>query len=173
MLKTIRIAGIVKESVNDGEGFRYVIFTQGCPHKCDDCHNKHTWSMDGGYEKKIDTILKEIETLSNHYTGITFSGGEPFLQEKECCYIAEKVKNMSQLFNIWTYTGYKLEELNFKEHPLLSLTDFLVDGKFEKDKVDIYLPYRGSSNQRVINMNHWRYHLNKGDGIKNVNISIN
>lgn len=149
----IRIAGIISESVTDGEGLRYVIFTQGCPHHCFGCHNPKTHSFAGGYEVDTDSLKKEI--FENPLlAGITFSGGEPFCQPKPLAELAKAVH--SRGLNVWSYTGYTLEALREKNdediNALLANLDVLVDGKFEMDLKDLTLPFRGSSNQRIIRL---------------------
>lgn len=149
----IRIAGIISESVTDGEGLRYVIFTQGCPHHCFGCHNPKTHSFAGGYEVDTDSLKKEI--FENPLlAGITFSGGEPFCQPKPLAELAKAVH--SRGLNVWSYTGYTLEALRERNdediNTLLSNIDVLVDGKFEMDLKDLTLPFRGSSNQRIIRL---------------------
>lgn len=149
----IRIAGIISESVTDGEGLRYVIFTQGCPHHCFGCHNPKTHSFAGGYEVETDSLKKEI--FENPLlAGITFSGGEPFCQPKPLAELAKAVH--SRGLNVWSYTGYTLEALREKNdediNALLANLDVLVDGKFEMDLKDLTLPFRGSSNQRIIRL---------------------
>lgn len=149
----IRIAGIISESVTDGEGLRYVIFTQGCPHHCFGCHNPKTHSFAGGYEVDTDSLKKEI--FENPLlAGVTFSGGEPFCQPKPLAELAKAVH--SRGLNVWSYTGYTLEALRERNdediNTLLSNIDVLVDGKFEMDLKDLTLPFRGSSNQRIIRL---------------------
>lgn len=149
----IRIAGIISESVTDGEGLRYVIFTQGCPHHCFGCHNPKTHSFAGGYEVDTDSLKKEI--FENPLlAGITFSGGEPFCQPKPLAELAKAVH--SRGLNVWSYTGYTLEALREKNdediNALLANLDVLVDGKFEMDLKNLTLPFRGSSNQRIIRL---------------------
>ena len=149
----IRIAGIISESVTDGEGLRYVIFTQGCPHHCFGCHNPKTHSFAGGYEVDTDSLKKEI--FENPLlAGVTFSGGEPFCQPKPLAELAKAVH--SRGLNVWSYTGYTLEALRERNdediNALLANLDVLVDGKFEMDLKDLTLPFRGSSNQRIIRL---------------------
>lgn len=155
----IRLAGIKDLSIVDGQGVRYVIFTQGCNHCCPDCHNKHAWDPKGGYLKSINEIVHEMHCLPPYYNGITLSGGEPFDQEDACCFIAKKARDFK--LSVWTYTGYTFEQLIARPNfDLLELTDVLVDGPFVKDlKTDI--PFVGSYNQRVINLNAVR-NLNGG-----------
>jgi len=149
----IRIAGIERESVVDGPGVRVVIFGQGCPHRCKGCHNKQTWDPDGGTLWDSDDLLREI-LKSKIARGITFSGGEPFLQAPAFAYIGNAVKKHG--LDVVTYTGYTFEELvkiaEVKEGywDLLCCSDYLIDGPFILSERDLSLPFRGSRNQRII-----------------------
>lgn len=150
----LRVNGIVEESIVDGPGLRYVIFTQGCPHHCKGCHNPETHAPDGGYTvytEDVVTLFSENPLLS----GITFSGGEPFLQPEALCDIAAKVKTLGG--NVMTYTGFTFEQLlcvapkNPAMAHLLALTDTLVDGPYVEALRDLEtLRFRGSSNQRLL-----------------------
>ena len=148
----IRVAGLEKNSVVDGEGLRYAIFCQGCSRHCAGCHNPQTWDFSGGTEFETDEIIRDIlnDPLLD---GITFSGGEPFEQARACFEIASAVKKNSEL-DVWTYTGNRIEELlkirNEDHLKLLSVTDFLVDGEFVESEKDSTLNFRGSRNQRII-----------------------
>ena len=146
---TIRISGIVEESIVDGPGIRLVVFTQGCNHNCPECHNPHTHDFNGGYEIDIDEI---IELVKNNplLDGITLSGGEPFDQAESCSNLADLIKSMG--LNVITYTGYTYEVLtqNINYMKLLEKTDLLIDGRFDIAKKDLTLDFRGSSNQRII-----------------------
>ena len=152
---TIRIAGIVRESIVDGPGIRFVVFAQGCPHQCSGCHNPQTHDFQGGYECSIDTILAEIDK-NPLLSGVTFSGGEPFCQAEAFLALAKQIKNRE--LNLVAYSGYTLEQLQGKaavdEHlfQLLSLLDVLIDGPFVLEEKDLTLPFRGSKNQRYIEM---------------------
>ena len=151
----IRIAGVVKESTVDGPGFRYVIFTQGCPHHCEGCHNPETHDMNGGKLESITTLVDDIKK-NPLLKGITLSGGEPFMQAKKL------VKLLSLLdlnrYTVMTYTGFKYEYLleNADENngflELLKLTDVLIDGKFELALKSETAKFRGSTNQRAIDV---------------------
>lgn len=149
----LRVAGIVKESVVDGPGFRYVIFAQGCDHCCKGCHNPDTHAMDGGYMVDTDSIIEDIKQ-SRYIDGVTFSGGEPFLQAEAFVYIAEKLKKEN--INIVCYTGFTYEELvqgkDRSRIKLLGLTDMLIDGPYMEELKDISLTFRGSKNQRIIDV---------------------
>lgn len=173
---SLRLAGVVRESIVDGPGLRFAIFCQGCPHNCPKCHNQDTHDFSGGYDCDIQKIVNAIEE-NPLLSGVTFSGGEPSHQPVAFLEIAKKVK--SRGLNIWMYSGYTLEELlsranstisdldNMNENSsqtsekneeqvalkgLLSLIDVLVDGKFINELKDLTLPFRGSRNQRLIDM---------------------
>ena len=149
----IRIAGTVEESTVDGPGLRYVIFTQGCPHKCEGCHNPLTHDSSAGNLIKIDTLIEKIQT-NPLISGVTLSGGEPFLQAKKLSKLVDKLDRNK--IDVIAYTGFEYEKLielsnennGFKD--LISRLDILIDGKFDKTKKDELLMFRGSSNQRVI-----------------------
>lgn len=155
--KPLRIAGTVQDSIVDGPGIRYVIFTQGCPHHCPGCHNPQTHDFSGGRIADTEELLSQI--FGNPLiSGVTFSGGEPFAQADALVPIAEAVKARGK--NLMIYTGYLLEELWRMEQPgvkrLLELSDILVDGPFILAERDLTLQYRGSGNQRVIDMTKTR-----------------
>lgn len=151
----IRIAGVVEESIVDGPGIRFTIFAQGCYHKCEGCHNEHTQDFGGGEERTIDSILEEIKE-NPLLDGVTFSGGEPFEQSESLSVIAKELKQLN--YHTITYSGYTYEEIieKSKDRPsfleLLKYTDILVDGKFMMDKRNLRLKFRGSENQRIIDM---------------------
>ena len=149
----LRVAGIVKESVVDGPGFRYVIFAQGCTHGCKGCHNPDTHALDGGYAVDTDSLIEDIKQ-SRYIDGVTFSGGEPFLQAEAFIHIAEKLKELNM--NIVCYTGFTFEEImqsKCESHiKLLGLTDMLIDGPYMEELKDLGLTYRGSKNQRIIDV---------------------
>lgn len=149
----LRVAGIVKESVVDGPGFRYVIFAQGCNHGCKGCHNPDTHSLDGGYVVDTVSLIEDIKQ-SKYIDGVTFSGGEPFLQAGPFIHIAESLKEAN--INIVCYTGYTYEELAESEDAsrirLLGLIDMLIDGPYVEELRDLSLTYRGSGNQRIIDV---------------------
>lgn len=152
-MNKIRISGIIPESIVDGPGIRYTIFSQGCNHFCKGCHNPQTHDLNGGRECDIDDILKDI--MKNPLLrGVTFSGGEPFLQAEQFSKLAKFIKK--QGLNIVTYTGYKFEDLirniNNKAgwRELLENTDILIDGPYEQEKRNLMLRFRGSENQRIL-----------------------
>lgn len=149
----VRLAGVIETSINNGEGIRKVIFAQGCKHHCKGCFNPDTHDFDGGYECDTEKI---IERINNDYMidGVTFSGGDPFEQAEAFAHIA---KNINKKLTIWCYTGYTLQQIidnidrpGWKE--LITNIDVLVDGKFEEDKKDRNLKYKGSSNQNIIEL---------------------
>ncbi|MGN0674965.1 MAG: anaerobic ribonucleoside-triphosphate reductase activating protein [Oscillospiraceae bacterium] len=152
---TIRIAGTVNDSIVDGPGIRLTIFTQGCPHHCEGCHNPQTHDFSGGELVTLESLLEKAKT-NPLLDGVTFSGGEPFCQAKQLYELGAEIKKLGM--NVVTYTGYLYEYLlehasaenYYKE--LLSVTDYLVDGPFELDKRNILLRFKGSSNQRIINV---------------------
>ena len=156
MKDTIRIAGVVRESIVDGPGLRFAVFTQGCAHHCPECQNPETWDFDGGYECEIDKIINAMDE-NPLLDGITMSGGDPLYQAEASYSLCSKVKEKG--LNVVVFTGYTYEELMELEkkdpwiEKLLSVTDILIDGRYEKDKRDLTLIFRGSSNQRVIDMN--------------------
>ena len=147
----IRLSGICRESSVDGEGLRYVVFTQGCKHGCVGCHNPKTHDINGGYLEDTDKIVNEFKE-NKILRGITISGGEPMLQVDAVLNIAKSVKESGK--TVWVYTGYTWEQLMEMENPavaeLLTTIDVLVDGKFEIDKRNENILWRGSTNQRVI-----------------------
>ncbi|GAV25731.1 anaerobic ribonucleoside-triphosphate reductase activating protein [Carboxydothermus islandicus] len=151
----IRIAGIIRESVTDGPGLRLVVYTQGCPHRCAGCHNPDTWEVSGGYELESDLIFEQIKE-NPLLTGLTISGGEPFLQAKNLIDLVQKIAVLGK--NTVIYTGYTFEELMEigQQQPeileLLKAADYLVDGPFIKELKTFTLPFRGSSNQRFIDL---------------------
>ncbi len=151
----IRVAGITKESVVDGPGIRLVVFAQGCPHGCPDCHNPETHDFEAGQEMETGQIIQMVES-SPLLSGLTFSGGEPFTQAASFAALGREVKDRG--LNIMTYTGYTYEELlriasvNDEINALLAVTDILVDGPFIVALRDLTLPFRGSRNQRIIDL---------------------
>ncbi len=155
MSNTLRIAGVVRESVVDGNGIRFVIFTQGCPHNCVGCHNPESHDAKGGYDCEIEKIMVEIKK-NPLLSGVTFSGGEPLLQIPVLSELAKKVR--AENLGLIIYTGYRFEELLKRAESeddlmeLLAHTDVLIDGKFELENKDLTLKFRGSSNQRCIDV---------------------
>lgn len=153
-VETLRIAGVVKESTVDGPGFRYVIFTQGCPHKCEGCHNPETHDFNGGKLVPIDKIVQDIKK-NPLLAGVTISGGDPLMQAGQ---VAKLIDKLNKKLTVMVYTGFTYEYLlknsddNNKYMDLLERTDILMDGKFVKELMDENLIFRGSSNQRAIDV---------------------
>ncbi len=151
--KTIRLSGIIEESIVDGPGIRYVIFTQGCLKRCYQCHNEETHALDGGYEQKLDEIV-EAWRKNPLIKGITLSGGEPFLQADQCLHLIKKAKETN--LNVIIYSGYYYEELLKFPSPsikqILDQSDYLIDGPFEYRLKNLNLLFRGSTNQRIIDL---------------------
>jgi anaerobic ribonucleoside-triphosphate reductase activating protein len=147
----LRVFDLINDSIVDGPGLRFCVFVQGCLHNCKGCHNPMSHDLNGGYlvsNDKIICAIKENPLLD----GVTFSGGEPFLQAVALTNLAIEVKKLG--LNIVTYTGFLWEEL-IKNNIYLNLlyqTDILIDGRFDISKRDLSLKFRGSSNQRVIDV---------------------
>ncbi|MBQ6494860.1 MAG: anaerobic ribonucleoside-triphosphate reductase activating protein [Bacilli bacterium] len=153
----IRLASpvIQSDSIVDGEGIRSVIWTQGCPHNCKGCHNPETHSFTDGYVIDIDEIKMQIDNLEGQQ-GITFSGGDPMMQPEACLELAKYSKKLG--YNIWCYTGFTYEELlklGKKKKSImefLKYIDVLVDGKFVLEEKSFDCIFRGSKNQRLIDV---------------------
>lgn len=149
--------GITRDSIVDGPGLRAVIWTQGCRHNCKGCHNPCTHDFDSGFLMDTKDIINELKSLRLH-KGITFSGGDPFEQPAECLEIAKSAKNTG--LDIWCYTGYTFEELinkrgkKYKEGwiEFLKHIDILIDGPFILEKKNLLLKFRGSENQRILDV---------------------
>lgn len=157
MDSTLRISGIIEESIVDGEGIRFVVFVQGCPHHCDGCHNPDTHDFSGGESASIRDLFERI-CENPLLRGVTFSGGEPFCQSGPLAALAALVHERG--LDVTTYTGFTLEALQSRGDPavsaLLDATDILIDGPFVLAQRDLSLRFRGSANQRVIDMNATR-----------------
>ena len=153
----LQIAGIIDDSMVAGEGMRLTVFTQGCPHHCPGCHNPATHDFRGGRETTTEAILAEVDA-NPLLAGITFSGGEPFMQPAPLARLAREIH--ARGLTVWSYTGFTLEELQQRCNPainaLLAEVDVLIDGRFLEEQRDLTLAFRGSSNQRIIDMHHWR-----------------
>lgn len=149
----MRIANVVNDSIVDGHGLRFTVFTQGCPHHCPGCHNPDTHDPAGGREAFQEELLAAMEK-NPLIEGLTLSGGEPFLQAEACAELAAEVRRKG--WNVWTYTGYRYETLLAAGNPqwdaLLRQTDVLVDGPFLQEEKSYELHFRGSRNQRLIDV---------------------
>ena len=153
----IRIAGTVNDSIVDGPGYRYTIFTQGCPHHCPGCHNPQSHDFEGGRVTDTDTILRQVRE-NPLLDGITLSGGEPFCQPEACRALAEAAHGLG--LSVWCYTGYTWEKLTQEADParlaLLDAVDVLVDGPFILAQKSLELKFCGSRNQRLIDVKKTR-----------------
>lgn len=149
---TIRIAGYVNDSVVDGPGIRFVIFLQGCPRRCEGCHNPQTHDFDGGYNILISEVWDKIQK-NPLLSGVTLSGGEPFCQAEQLYSLAKKIKDSG--LELAAYSGYTFEELisdDDHKKQLLSICDVLIDGEFVLSRKNLTLPFRGSDNQRILSV---------------------
>ena len=151
----IRIAGTVQDSIVDGPGLRYVVFVQGCPHRCEGCHNPETHEFEAGRLTDTDALFEEC-TENPLTKGVTFSGGEPFCQAQALYELACRLK--ARGYHLMAYSGWTFEELLAKSEReeyvgrLLNILDVLVDGRFELSKRSLTLNYRGSTNQRLVDV---------------------
>lgn len=150
-MATISILDIVEDTTVDGPGFRTTVYSAGCPNCCPGCHNPHSWDIANGHEVDVEEILKVI--LADQFADVTFSGGDPMFQPAGFAALAKAVKEQSGK-NIWCYTGYLFEDLlqNAQQKELLEYVDVLVDGRFVEVLKDESLRFRGSSNQRIIDV---------------------
>jgi anaerobic ribonucleoside-triphosphate reductase activating protein len=148
----LKLAGIVDDSIVDGPGLRLAVFGQGCPHRCPGCHNPQSWDPAGGYERSVEDILAQA-AQNPLLSGLTLTGGEPFAQAGAMAELA--VGAQARGLNIVTYTGYTWEEIlagpeTWQE--LLRRTDILIDGPFIETERNLDLVFRGSNNQRIIDV---------------------
>lgn len=155
MSDSIRLFGLVNDSIVDGPGFRLSIFTQGCPHHCPGCHNPESHPFEGGTVTSLDEITRKF-TANPLLSGITLTGGEPFCQPQPCAELARRAR--AHGLNVWAFSGYTYEQLTAKaaDDPaiadLLAQLDVLVDGPFLLNERSLELDFRGSRNQRLIDM---------------------
>ncbi len=151
----IKLAGLVSDSIVDGPGFRFTIFTQGCPHRCKGCHNPQTHDFDTGRYADCDKIIEKIKQ-NKMITGVTFSGGEPFCQPEPCAYMARLLKEAG--YHLMAYSGYTFEQLlemsqkDDNVNEFLSLLDILIDGPFILEERSLELSFKGSRNQRTVDV---------------------
>ena len=150
----IRLAADLQtDSIVDGLGIRTVLWTQGCSHNCPNCHNPGTHDFNGGELVELEDVIDAIYDLEGQ-DGVTFSGGDPMFQAKQCAILAKVVHELGM--NVWAYTGFTYEQLINHGNPdileFLSEIDVLIDGKFDINKRSLDLEFRGSSNQRVIDV---------------------
>lgn len=151
----MRVAGFYDNSCTNGEGWRSVLFVSGCPHKCLGCQNPQTWDFEQGEKvHDIDFYIKKIIQNKKLIDGVTLSGGEPF-QERNVKHLLKLVKEVKKNgLDVWCYTGYRYEELLQNEafSSLLKEIDVLVDGPFIKDEFCPNIKFRGSKNQRILDV---------------------
>ena len=170
MGKILNLAGIIKESIVDGPGIRMVVFVQGCPHHCKGCQNPQSWSFEGGEKGDIDIIINAAKR-NPLLQGLTFSGGEPFCQADALADLGKMCHENG--LNVVTFTGYTFEQLTegFDQNPqwksLLEQTDYLIDGPFILEQKSLMLHFRGSSNQRIIDV---KKSLEAGKAVENYDI---
>lgn len=149
----IRVAGIVNDSICDGPGIRFALFVQGCPHHCVQCHNPQTWAFAGGEMMSVAEIWSQI-SKNPLLSGITLSGGEPLCQSEQLLPLARLIK--SKNLELAIYTGFTFEDLLAKNDDatmeLLALADTLIDGKFIVAEKNLLLQFKGSENQRILDL---------------------
>ena len=152
----IRLSGpLERDSIVNGYGLRAVLWTQGCIKHCKGCQNPESWSLGGGFEVDIEEIKNRLREFEGQ-AGITFCGGEPFLQPEACKEIADFCRKELG-WNIWSFSGYTYEELMEKggaATEFLKSLDALIDGPFILEERDLSLKFRGSRNQRLLHLEH-------------------
>lgn len=147
----LRVADVLSESVCDGLGLRSVVFMQGCPRHCKGCQNEALIPFEGGTPYTAEGLAARILSyLTPLHKGVTFSGGDPLAQAEELLPVVQMLRREKPEINIWFYTGYLFEEV--KDYPIMKEIDVLVDGPFILAQRDISLAFRGSPNQRVIDV---------------------
>lgn len=151
----LRLAGVIRESIVDGPGWRFVVFAQGCPHHCPSCQNPQTHDFVGGYDSKVGNLIAEMRK-NPLLSGVTLSGGDPFAQAEPFAVLAAEVHKLG--LNVITYTGWTYEQIidGLDSHAgwreLLAETDVLVDGRFLLKEKSLAILFRGSRNQRTIDV---------------------
>ena len=148
----LNLAGIVGDSIVDGPGIRITIFSQGCPHHCPGCHNPETWGFGSGTDMDEETIM-EIVRSNPLCRGVTFSGGEPFAQADGFAKLARLLKTAGK--EVASYSGYTFEALlegTDDQRALLETIDVLIDGPFLQAEKTLEIPFRGSRNQRILDV---------------------
>lgn len=153
MSNPIRLAGVIRESIVDGPGIRFVVFVQGCPHHCEGCHNPESHDFSGGYDWRPGKNSGGNQKKSSAGR-CNFSGGEPLCQAAALLPLAKEIKKLG--LNLFIYTGSIFEDLLKEQNPdimaLLQQGDFLVDGPFVLAQRDLTLLFRGSQNQRILDL---------------------
>lgn len=147
----LSILNIIEDTTVDGPGLRTAIYAAGCPNACPGCHNPESWDIRCGQWMSTEEILRKV--FDDPFADVTFSGGDPMFQPEGFTELAKAIKGKSRK-NIWCYTGYTFEQLisNPRQRELLEYIDVLVDGRFRQDLRDESLRFRGSSNQRLIDV---------------------
>lgn len=151
----LRLAGVIRESIVDGPGWRFVVFAQGCPHHCPGCQNPQTHDFAGGYDSKVGNLIAEMQK-NPLLSGVTLSGGDPFAQAEPFAVLAAEAHKLG--LNVITYTGWTYEQIQggLDSHAgwreLLAVTDVLVDGRFLLEEKSLAVLFRGSRNQRTIDV---------------------
>lgn len=148
---TIRVLSVLHDTTVDGPGFRTSIYCAGCGHHCPGCHNPQSWDFQGGEERSVDELMQEIE--GDPFADVTFTGGDPLYQAEAFTELARRIKGETRK-TIWCYTGYLFEQTLREERfrHLIDEIDVLVDGPFIQSLRDEDLPFRGSRNQRIIDV---------------------
>lgn len=150
----IRISGSLEhDNIVNGDGLRAVLWTQGCPNHCPGCQNPETWDYDAGELVSIDEIMEQLARFKGQ-TGLTFCGGEPFVQPKACREIAERVRKEFG-WDVWSFSGFTYEiikEFGGEPWEFLKSLDALIDGPFILSQRDLSLRFRGSKNQRLLRL---------------------
>ena len=152
----LHLAGVIRESIVDGPGYRFVVFVQGCPHHCKGCQNPQTWSFtEGGYDTTVENIMKAVKE-NKLITGVTLSGGEPFTQAKALTVLAKELRKEG--LDVMAFSGWTFEELRDgadEENGWLDLLrelSLLIDGRFIQEQLTLELRFRGSKNQRIVDV---------------------
>ncbi|MCH5309991.1 MAG: anaerobic ribonucleoside-triphosphate reductase activating protein [Prevotella sp.] len=146
----IRVLSIIEDTMVDGPGFRTSIYCAGCCHQCPGCHNPQSWAADGGEEMTTEQIMRII--VADPYANVTFTGGDPMYQAAGFAELAAAIHRDTNK-DIWCYTGFVFESLiHAEQRELLEQIDVLVDGPFVQSLRDETLLFRGSSNQRIIDV---------------------
>ncbi|MBQ1451696.1 MAG: anaerobic ribonucleoside-triphosphate reductase activating protein [Clostridia bacterium] len=152
----LHLAGVIRESIVDGPGWRFVVFVQGCPHHCKGCQNPQTWSFtEGGYDTTVENIMKAVKE-NKLITGVTLSGGEPFTQAKALTVLAKEIRKEG--LDVMAFSGWTFEELKEGANEengwmdLLRELSLLIDGRFIEEQLTLNLRFRGSKNQRIIDV---------------------
>lgn len=142
---------IVKETISDGQGLRLSIYFSGCRHRCPSCHNQESWNCENGREFTEEVLAQVIKFYRSNplLSGITLTGGDPLFNFKDLTWVLQEFKDKLNC-NIWVYTGYNYEAI--REESFLKYIDVLIDGRYREDLYSPSLLYRGSSNQRIIDV---------------------